>query len=246
MAQHGIASISEFGRKLEVRIGEAIDRRKQEIPEDEEEHEFDRLAPGYDQWTNRFNIRWSPSSPRRQWRALFTLDNLDALLFAGWFIEGSEMHQRLQNALRLQDALRLRGGYEDIEKEFTFDQPGNLMEVYDTLSWALADSLRGHPESRHWSYERITSLARVFTRNALPALADIGIIDLPDDWQERITGPGDHTRGGSALERTPNVALHERIYHWAQLMLEDEITRGRVGSPGDPVGNDAPAPSEAD
>lgn len=150
-----------------------------------------------------------------------TSHDIDALIFAGWFDEGSEMHVRFQNAVRLQNALYFdRFPYRDLETIFDFDQKIDLSKVYDALCYRFSEFLRSHPETRGWSFTTMATFASGISRDVLKALADLGIVDLPRDWDSRLPGL-ERTRGVAAPQSGAGEELLERIADWVMLILKD-------------------------
>jgi hypothetical protein len=59
-------------------------------------------------------------------------------------------------------------------------------------------------------------------KKSLRALADIKILDLPEDWIEGIPGL-EETRGVPSEEVEKETVLTARIIDWVTLMLEDRL-----------------------
>lgn len=220
--QNQVSSVADFTRQHERRVGRELERHLDKMALDQEEDLFDRLALRYDQWTNRFAIRWDPKTSPKQWRALFTIGNLDALLFAKWFEEGSELHIRFRQALDLQDVLHLRGTYDGAEHELAFEEETDFRQVFDRLCWSYSDFIRQHPQTRNWSFVEMGQFVRAFASDTLPALASIGVITLPDDWANQLIDL-DRTRAGSPSNLGEDDALLDRISAWADLILADVL-----------------------
>ena len=230
MGQHKVGNVAEFHRQHELRVGDALEKqleregRLETVSEKEVEEMFDDLAPRYQQWNNRSNVTWdAEKNPRAAWRATMTCRDIDALIFAGWFDEGSEMHVRFQNAVRLQNALYFdRFPYRDLERIFDFDQKIDLSKVYDALCYRFSEFLRSHPETSCWSFTTMATFASGISRDVLGALVDLGIMDLPPDWESELPGL-ERTRGVALLKDEEAGVLLERIGDWVELMLEDRL-----------------------
>jgi hypothetical protein len=220
LRQHELANVAEFDRAHQNRIARAMERSLGEMTSEEQDSLWERLAPSYHKWTNRFAIMWDPNVSPMQWRAMFTLENLDALLFAGWLDEGSDLHRHFLQAIDLQNMLKLRKTYKGIEQELAFQQSLDLAQVYDQLAWAFADFVRGHPETRDWSFDQIGQFAKMYMENTMPTLAAIGLIDLPDDWRERLIHTG-RTRGSASEDGDESSLLLASVREWAALILAD-------------------------
>lgn len=235
MREHDITSVKQFTAAHEVRVAKALEAKMESLSQEEVDRLFDRLAYRYDRWANRAAILWQPQSPPK-WRALFTHDDLDALVFAGWFVEGSAMHERFVAASRLQDALRITGSYAEVEASFPCGEGVDTETVYSTLCWALASFLRDHARARSWSFDAVADLSRGLARNALPALADLGLVTLPDGWEDALPDLGP-TRGQPGAEQGQPTALVQGVYEWAYAMLSDAASLGESGS-NPPDGDD--------
>lgn len=219
LRQHELANAAEFDRVHQNRIARAMERSLSEMSSEEQDHLWEKLALSYHKWTNRFAIVWDPDVSPKQWRAIFTLENLDALLIAGWLDEGSDLHRRFLQAIDLQNVLKLRKTYKG-KQEVVFQQSLDLTRVYDQLAWAFADFVRGHPETRDWSFDQIGQFARMYMENTMPTLASIGLIELPDDWREILIHTG-RTRGSATEDGDEASLLLESVREWAALILAD-------------------------
>ena len=230
MRQHEIETVADFIRQHELRVSLALEKRWKEegieenISEEEEEDIFDKLALSSNQWYNRFQIVWNAAEkPQKAWRATFAQDDIGLLLFAGWFAEGSEWHERFKNAVTLQNELYLeRVSYDDVASRAQVEQKIDVGRAYDAFSFAFFEFVRAHPETNEWSFHTMATFASGLSTNALQALADLGIIDLGDDWMDRLPGL-DQTRGSLGPEEQEDWALLERIVDWVTLMLEDRL-----------------------
>jgi hypothetical protein len=216
----GIKQITAFVRQHEQRIGRALEASARDVKGAELDRTWNVLVLNDQKWYNRFAIQWK-SDPTK-WRTVFTLQNLDALILAGWVEDGSEMHERFQSAIRLQDALKLGSSYDELAESYRFEEPIDFMRVYDTLSWVFADMLRAHPSAGTWPIDRIMGVATSFSRNALEALQKLGVITIPEGGLDGITDWG-QTRGFANPGETPAAAPLKAIYDWAWLILSDEF-----------------------
>lgn len=220
LKQHKLSNVAEFDRAHQNRVARAMEPNLDGMSPEEQGSLWEALALSYDRWTNRFALTWNVSVSPKQWRALFTAENLDALLFAGWFSEGSDLQQRFRQAIDLQNVLKLRKTYKGIEEELSFQKSLDIVRVYDQMAWAFTDFVRGHPDTRDWSYDHIAQFAKAYMENSMPALAAIGLIDLPDDWRERLSHTG-RTRGSASEDADESSLLLESVREWAELILAD-------------------------
>jgi hypothetical protein len=230
LRQQRIESVAEFTRQHEVRIGRALEERLEEeerldaITPEEEEALFDRLTLTYPQWTNRFRVIWDPrKEPKEAWRAIVAEQDIDALILAGWFQQDSEMHIRLKNSVKLQNALWMDSfSYGEIEDIFRFDEKVDLGQAYNAVCFGVEAFMRAHPETRAWSFPKMAAFVSGLAKESLRAIADIGLLDLPEDWIEGLPGL-EETRGVPSEEVEKKPVLTARIADWVMLMLEDRL-----------------------
>lgn len=218
---HQIPSVADFTRQHELRISEALEDRVKTLSGDDIDEIWEHMVLSYEQWHNRFAITWDSAPP---WRALFRSSNLDALVMAQWFERDDPLYERFQNAMDLQNLRKLGVPIDEIEENYAFDEALDLALVFDTLCWRLANTLKDHPEASSWSFEAITSAAKWFSQDTLRALADLGIIDLPEGGLDHLPG-WDQTRGSANPAEEPASPLIQRIYDWAKPILCEEIER---------------------
>jgi hypothetical protein len=130
---------------------------------------------------------------------------------------------RLKNAVKLQNALCLEAfSYGEIEDIFQFDEKVDLGQAYNAVCLGLEAFMRTHPETRAWSFPKMAAFVSGLAKESLRALADIKILDLPDDWIEGLPGL-EETRGVPSEEVEKETVLTARIIEWVTLMLEDRL-----------------------
>jgi hypothetical protein len=234
LRQHHIDSIREFAKQHELRISKALAERLEKegridtISEREEQELYDGLALKYDRWYNRFQILWNPKEdPKSAWRAPLVEQDIDALIIAQWFAEESEMHVRLQNAIRLQNALYIElFSYGDLERMFPFEHKIDPERVYDALCYSLSEFVRSHPETKDWPFTSMATFVSGLSKATLRALADLGLID-EGDWLDRLPGL-ERTRAVGPVASRDDEALYQGIVDWVRLMLEDRLEGTRA------------------
>ena len=224
--KHEYRHTTEFTRAHERRVTSRIEASPGTKQRTALEAKWDDLALSYDQWWNRFEIKWGTDPGK--WRALFTNDNLETLVFAEWCEKGDEFYQRMRKAIRLQNALKLeQTDYEDLENTYEFNTNIDHIKVRDTLSWVLVDVLRESAVARDCSFEVLADIVSRYSRNAMTALADLGIcrdVGTGDHWLDHEdTSRFAHPHRSHESKEDPDSRLLQLIYDWARVMLEEEF-----------------------
>ena len=119
---------------------------------------------------------------------------------------------------------------DEVEEEFGFTENTRIETVYDLLCRHLYRGTSVQDLTRHLTFSQASDLAQSFSKNALSALSEAGMIDVPDtdDWSWLLDTDSPR-RSGMTSDPTQDELLN-KISEWAEIMVKEELQDWGISS----------------